>query len=60
VSDFPWLQRTRDDAGMTLRLGINLGYQDWANGLPQAVSLVQRAVAMGLISSWRDFVLGTV
>ena len=30
-----------DDAAMTLRLGINFGYQDWGNGLPQAVSLVQ-------------------
>ena len=45
--------------GMTLRLGINLGYQDWANGLPQAVSLVQRAEALGFHSAWTAEAYGT-
>ena len=44
---------------MTLRLGINLGYQDWANGLPQAVSLVQRAEALGFHSAWTAEAYGT-
>lgn len=44
---------------MTLRLGINLGYQDWANGLPQAVALVQRAEALGFHSAWTAEAYGT-
>jgi F420-dependent oxidoreductase-like protein len=44
---------------MTLRLGINLGYQDWANGLPQAVALAQRAEALGFHSGWTAEAYGT-
>jgi F420-dependent oxidoreductase-like protein len=44
---------------MSLRLGINLGYQDWANGLAQAVALVQRAEALGFDSAWTAEAYGT-
>jgi F420-dependent oxidoreductase-like protein len=44
---------------MTLRLGINLGYQDWANGLAQAVSLVQHAERLGYHSAWTAEAYGT-
>jgi F420-dependent oxidoreductase-like protein len=44
---------------MSLRLGINLGYQDWANGLPQAVALAQRAESLGFDSAWAAEAYGT-
>lgn len=44
---------------MALRLGINLGYQDWANGLPQAIALARRAEALGFHSAWTAEAYGT-
>ena len=44
---------------MTLRLGINLGYQDWAKGLSNAVALAQRAEALGFDSAWTAEAYGT-
>jgi F420-dependent oxidoreductase-like protein len=44
---------------MTLRLGVNLGYQDWANGLEQAVATVQHAERLGFHSAWTAEAYGT-
>jgi F420-dependent oxidoreductase-like protein len=44
---------------MTLRLGINLGYQDWANGLGAAVALAQHADRLGFHSAWTAEAYGT-
>ena len=44
---------------MTLRLGINLGYQDWANGLSNAIALAQRAESLGFASGWTAEAYGT-
>jgi F420-dependent oxidoreductase-like protein len=44
---------------MTLRLGVNLGYQDWANGLAQAVATVQHAERLGYDSAWTAEAYGT-
>ena len=44
---------------MSLRLGINLGYQDWANGLPAAIGLAQRAESLGFHSGWTAEAYGT-
>jgi F420-dependent oxidoreductase-like protein len=35
-----------------MRLGINLGYQDWGAGLDRAVSLAQEAERLGFHSAW--------
>jgi F420-dependent oxidoreductase-like protein len=35
-----------------MRLGINFGYQDWGNGLAQAVELAQEADRLGFHSGW--------
>jgi F420-dependent oxidoreductase-like protein len=35
-----------------MRLGINLGYQDWGTGLDRAVSLAQEAERLGFHSAW--------
>ncbi len=42
-----------------MRLGINLGYQDWANGLPQAVATIQHAERLGFDSAWTAEAYGT-
>src|SRR5689334_3250450 len=44
---------------MALRLGINLGYQDWASGVAQAVDLVQHAERLGFHSAWTAEAYGT-
>src|SRR5215468_219119 len=44
---------------MALRLGVNLGYQDWANGVAQAVDLVQHAERLGFHSAWTAEAYGT-
>jgi F420-dependent oxidoreductase-like protein len=44
---------------MTLRLGVNLGYQDWANGLAQAIATVQHAERLGFHSAWTAEAYGT-
>ena len=44
---------------MSLRLGINLGYQDWANGLAAAIGLAQRAESLGFHSAWTAEAYGT-
>jgi F420-dependent oxidoreductase-like protein len=44
---------------MTLRLGVNLGYQDWANGLSQAIETVQHAERLGFHSAWTAEAYGT-
>jgi len=44
---------------MTLRLGINLGYQDWAAGLGKAVETVQHAERLGFSSAWTAEAYGT-
>ena len=44
---------------MSLRLGINLGYQDWANGLPAAIATAQRAESLGFHSAWTAEAYGT-
>jgi F420-dependent oxidoreductase-like protein len=44
---------------MTLRLGVNLGYQDWANGLAQAIATVQHAEKLGFHSAWTAEAYGT-
>jgi F420-dependent oxidoreductase-like protein len=44
---------------MTLQLGINLGYQDWANGLPKAIETAQRAESLGFDSAWTAEAFGT-
>jgi len=42
-----------------MRLGINLGYQDWANGLAQAVATAQHAESLGFESGWTAEAYGT-
>ncbi|MCZ7531655.1 MAG: LLM class F420-dependent oxidoreductase [Acidimicrobiia bacterium] len=42
-----------------MRLGINLGYQDWANGLPQAIATAQHAERLGFDSAWTAEAYGT-
>jgi len=42
-----------------MRLGINLGYQDWANGLERAVELAQHAERLGFDSGWTAEAYGT-
>src|SRR5262249_32822909 len=42
-----------------MRLGINLGYQDWGAGLSRAVDLAQRADALGFSSAWTAEAYGT-
>lgn len=42
-----------------MRLGINLGYQDWGRGLPQAVELVEHAERLGFHSGWVAEAYGT-
>ncbi|MCU1429901.1 MAG: putative F420-dependent oxidoreductase, Rv3520c family [Actinomycetia bacterium] len=44
---------------MALRLGVNLGYQDWANGLTQAVDIVTHAERLGFHSAWTAEAYGT-
>jgi F420-dependent oxidoreductase-like protein len=44
---------------MALRLGVNLGYQDWSNGLAQAVDIVQHAERLGFHSAWTAEAYGT-
>jgi F420-dependent oxidoreductase-like protein len=44
---------------MTIRLGLNLGYQDWASGLSGAVALAQRADRLGFHSAWTAEAYGT-
>jgi F420-dependent oxidoreductase-like protein len=44
---------------VTLRLGINLGYQDWAAGLDRAIATAQRAEALGFHSAWTAEAYGT-
>src|SRR5262249_25042694 len=53
--------RTPNDAryGREMKLGINLGYQDWGAGLPRAVELAQRADALGYSSAWTAEAYGT-
>jgi F420-dependent oxidoreductase-like protein len=42
-----------------MKLGINLGYQDWGAGLDRAVGLAQRADALGYASAWTAEAYGT-
>jgi len=42
-----------------MRLGINLGYQDWSNGLPQAIETAQHAESLGFDSAWTAEAYGT-
>jgi F420-dependent oxidoreductase-like protein len=42
-----------------MKLGINLGYQDWGAGLSRAVELAQRADALGFSSAWTAEAYGT-
>jgi F420-dependent oxidoreductase-like protein len=42
-----------------MRLGLNLGYQDWGNNLADALRLVQRAEALGFDSVWTAEAYGT-
>jgi F420-dependent oxidoreductase-like protein len=42
-----------------MRLGINLGYQDWGTGLPAAVELAQEADRLGYSSGWTAEAYGT-
>ena len=42
-----------------MRLGINLGYQDWADGVAQAVATVQHAESLGFDSAWTAEAYGT-
>jgi len=44
---------------MALRLGINLGYQDWAHGLDRAVATAKRADELGFHSAWTAEAYGT-
>jgi len=44
---------------VNLRLGINLGYQDWAGGLGAAIATVQRAEQLGFHSAWTAEAYGT-
>ena len=42
-----------------MRLGINLGYQDWGSGLPAAIDLAQEADRLGYASGWTAEAYGT-
>jgi F420-dependent oxidoreductase-like protein len=42
-----------------MRLGVNLGYQDWANGLAQAIETAQHAERLGFHSAWTAEAYGT-
>jgi F420-dependent oxidoreductase-like protein len=42
-----------------MRLGINFGYQDWGNGLAQAVDLAREADRLGFHSGWTAEAYGT-
>ena len=42
-----------------MRLGINLGYQDWGSGLANAVSIAQEADRLGFHSGWTAEAYGT-
>ncbi|HEY1740044.1 MAG TPA: LLM class flavin-dependent oxidoreductase, partial [Acidimicrobiia bacterium] len=42
-----------------MKLGINLGYQDWGAGLDRAVGLAQRADSLGYASAWTAEAYGT-
>ncbi|HEX5616111.1 MAG TPA: LLM class F420-dependent oxidoreductase [Acidimicrobiia bacterium] len=44
---------------MAIRLGINLGYQDWAAGLDQAIATAQHAESLGYHSAWTAEAYGT-
>jgi F420-dependent oxidoreductase-like protein len=42
-----------------MRLGLNLGYQDWGRGLPRAIQLAQLADRLGYHSIWTAEAYGT-
>ena len=42
-----------------MKLGINLGYQDWGAGLASAVETTKRAEALGFHSAWTAEAYGT-
>ncbi|MGH9027145.1 MAG: LLM class flavin-dependent oxidoreductase, partial [Acidimicrobiia bacterium] len=42
-----------------MRLGINLGYQDWGRGLGPAIELCQEAERLGFHSAWTAEAYGT-
>ncbi|MCJ7672582.1 MAG: LLM class F420-dependent oxidoreductase [Acidimicrobiia bacterium] len=42
-----------------MRLGVNLGYQDWGSGLANAVSIAQEADRLGFHSGWTAEAYGT-
>ncbi|MFZ4514991.1 MAG: LLM class F420-dependent oxidoreductase [Acidimicrobiia bacterium] len=42
-----------------MRLGLNLGYQDWGSRLPESVALAQRAEQLGFDSVWTAEAYGT-
>jgi F420-dependent oxidoreductase-like protein len=42
-----------------MRLGINLGYQDWGTGLASALELAQEAERLGYHSAWTAEAYGT-
>lgn len=42
-----------------MRLGLNLGYQDWGTGLERAVELVREAERLGFDSAWTAEAYGT-
>jgi F420-dependent oxidoreductase-like protein len=42
-----------------MRLGINLGYQDWGNGLGPAIELCKEAEGLGFHSAWTAEAYGT-
>jgi alkanesulfonate monooxygenase SsuD/methylene tetrahydromethanopterin reductase-like flavin-dependent oxidoreductase (luciferase family) len=44
---------------MAIRLGLNLGYQDWASGLADAVTRAQHAERLGYSSAWTAEAYGT-
>ena len=42
-----------------MKLGINLGYQDWGKGLASAIATAQRAESLGYSSAWTAEAYGT-